>query len=211
VQTDRGALRGRAAIVTVSTGVLAAGGIAFTPDLPEPHRAAIDGLPMGVLTKVALALGPGAPELGPDAAVRRRVARSLEPGMTFLVRPLGASHVIGFVGGPAAQALGREGPAALEDFARSQWRDLFGARAELGPAVVADWSTDPWHRGAYAYARPGCAGARAALAAPLAEGTLAFAGEACRSDGLAGTVAGAWLDGVRAADAVDRISRAPGG
>jgi monoamine oxidase len=44
----------------------------------------------------------------------------------------------------------------------------------------------------------GAAGARAALAAPLAGGRLVFAGEACHPT-LAGTVGGAWLSGEKAA------------
>jgi monoamine oxidase len=54
VETDRGTLRARAAIVTVSTGVLAFEDIAFTPDLPDVHLEAIFDLPMGLLTKVPL-------------------------------------------------------------------------------------------------------------------------------------------------------------
>jgi monoamine oxidase len=64
------------------------------------------------------------------------------------------------------------------------------------------WGTDPAFLGAYAYAIPGAAGARAVLAAPLWDGRLVFAGEACDTDGLAGTVAGAYFSGARAADSV---------
>jgi monoamine oxidase len=65
--------------------------------------------------------------------------------------------------------------------------------------VVTGWAADPFYRGAYAYARPGCAGARAVLGTPLADGRLIFAGEATRTDGLAGTVGGAFLAGEEAA------------
>ena len=68
--------------------------------------------------------------------------------------------------------------------------------------MVTGWGTDPFSLGAYAYARPGCADGRGVLAQPLAGGALAFAGEACRVDGLAGTVAGAWLSGRDAAEAL---------
>ena len=46
--------------------------------------------------------------------------------------------------------------------------------------------------------RPGDADARIALAQPLADGHLLFAGEACHN-GMAGTVAGAWISGQDAA------------
>jgi monoamine oxidase len=88
------------------------------------------------------------------------------------------------------------------DFARSELRRRFGARADAvfadQGAVVTGWGADSFVRGAYAYARPGQAGARAQLAEPLADGHLLFAGEACH-DGLAGTVGGAYLSGTAAA------------
>ncbi len=122
--------------------------------------------------------------------------------MSFIAWPFGEAHLVGFVGGGAAATLSRAGRAATEDFARAELRALLGSRAAAGiaGAVVADWAADPWHRGAYAYARPGHAGARAALAVPLAGGRLAFAGEAVATDGLAGTVGGAFASGERAAE-----------
>ena len=64
--------------------------------------------------------------------------------------------------------------------------------------------TDPWSLGAYAYAPPGQAGQRGALAEAFPGERLLFAGEACRTDGLAGTVGGAYLSGQ---DAATRLIR----
>jgi monoamine oxidase len=122
--------------------------------------------------------------------------------MNFTAWPYGADYVLGFVGGAASWELARAGSAATEAFARDELKAILGSRAEMGPAVVTTWGSDPAHLGAYAYARPGHADARAALAQPLCDGRLVFAGEACRTDGLAGTVGGAFLDGVRAAGIV---------
>ena len=72
----------------------------------------------------------------------------------------------------------------------------------LGPAVVTQWGTDALQLGGYAYARPGQAGARGVLGTPLGDGRLVFAGEAVCTDGLAGTVGGAWLSGRQAAEGV---------
>ncbi len=74
VQTARGTIRAAACIVTVSTGVLAADAIAFTPGLPEPVQAAIAGLPMGVLNKVAAA-GGGRGPAGPAEFLQRQPVR----------------------------------------------------------------------------------------------------------------------------------------
>lgn len=202
VETPRGAVRARACVVTVSTGVLAAGRIAFDPPLPGEVRDAIDALPMGLLTKMALrAAGGDRLDLPENCGLDRQIGREGEAMMTTIAWPFGADHLIGFVGGAAAWALAREGRAAALDFARTQLRGMFGARADRALAsggVATEWGTDERFLGAYAYARPGQAGARRVLARPLAGGRLVFAGEACQV-GLAGTVGGAFLSGREAA------------
>jgi monoamine oxidase len=201
VTTPRGTLTCKACIVTVSTGVLAAGAIRFSPDLPDLVSDAIAGLPMGLLTKVALrAAGDDRLDLPSFCSVDRPVALG-EAAMFFNAWPFGHDHLVGFVGGTAAWGLARAGNKAAEDFARSELRRLFGARADRAfrpGAVVTGWGTDPLTLGAYCYARPGAAAARRVLAQPLEGGRLLFAGEACH-DGLAGTTAGAMLSGQEAA------------
>jgi monoamine oxidase len=207
VDTLRGTLKARAAIITVSTGVLAGGGIAFHPPLPPEIEQAIRDLPMGLLTKVALpATGPDRLGLPPRCSLQRQVVRG-EAAMFFHAWPSGRDHIIGFVGGPAAWELAHVGPLATEAFAREELRRLLGSAVDraLGPAVVTNWGTDPAHLGAYAYARPGRFGARMTLGQPLGGGRLIFAGEATRVDGLAGTVGGAWLAGRDAAQAASRM------
>ena len=185
--------------------MLRAGGIGFAPALPEAQRAALDGLPMGLLSKVAIrAAGPDRPDLPARTSIYRRLADPAEPAMFFSLWPQQPDHVVGFFGGRAAWALAAQGTAATADFARAELARLLGARAAAafgGEAVVTQWGTDPAFLGAYAYARPGCLAARAAMDAPLA-GRLWFAGEAWCMDGLAGTVGGAFLSGERAAAGV---------
>jgi monoamine oxidase len=204
VETARGTLVARACIVTVSAGVLAAGGIAFDPPLPAAHQAAIAGLPMGLLTKVALHV-PGGERLGlePGSILRRRLGRPLEPVMSFHFWPHGARHIAGFVGGPTAWDLARAGEGATKSFARQQLAQAMGADAagKVGEIVVSPWGTDRLFHGAYTYALPGQAGARAVLGTPVGE-RLVFAGEAVCTDGLAGTVGGSFLSGARAAGLV---------
>jgi monoamine oxidase len=206
VRTASGEIAARACIVTVSTGVLAAGGIAFSPALPALQQAAIAGLPMGLLSKVALR-APASERFGlaPGTSLHRRVEDANEPAMFFQAWPGGADHVVGFFGARTAWELARAGTAAAEAFARAELDRLLGrgAGAAFGPAVVTQWGTDPWHRGAYAYATPGNVAARAAMDAPV--GRLVFCGEAWCTDGLAGTVGGALLSGERAASLALRL------
>jgi monoamine oxidase len=93
------------------------------------------------------------------------------------------------------------------DFARGQLRSLFGGRVDRlfngGTHLVTRWDADPFVLGAYSFVRPGDADARMALAEPLADGHLLFAGEACHN-GMAGTLAGAWISGQDAARIVAR-------
>ncbi len=194
-ETDAGDIAASACIVTVSTAALRH--IRFTPELP----VSTDGLPMGLLTKIALrATGSDRLGLRSDESVTARITRD-DTMMSLLAWPGGADHAVAFIGGPPAWALAREGEAATIAFVRSRLRQWFGAQAThaFGEAVVSNWGDDIHHGGAYAYARPGHAGDRALLGAPLADGRLVIAGEATATDGLAGTVAGAWNEGKRAA------------
>lgn len=197
VQGEWGALRAGAAIVTVSTGVLAAGGIRFTPDLPAEVQEAIDGLPLGLLTKYGFrATGEDRLGMAPFHSARRRLGAEVETAMSWIFWPFGRDQVFGFVGGARAWELAKESGAATEAAARADYTAMFGARgaALLGQAVVTDWGTNPLFRGSYTHARPGHHESRALLSRPLGGRRLRFAGEACHSR-FAGTVAGAWLSG----------------
>ncbi len=206
VETDRGTLTARSCIVTVSTGVLRAGAIAFDPALPAGVQDCLSALPMGLAAKVALR-ATGADRLGlpPYCSVDRQVGRDGDLLVPLQCWPHGRDYVQGWIGGSTAWALLREGDAAAVDFMRGELRRLFGARADAlfdgAPSLVTQWGGDPLTLGAYAYATPGNADARARLAEPLADGHLLFAGEACHI-GYAGTLAGAWLSGEAAAGAV---------
>ncbi len=123
VEVEAGGRRYRAAhaLVTVSVGVLQAGGIAFEPPLPEWKRRAIESLQMGHMQKVIL---PFAGEVLGDAPenswvlvetavhpaerelARRRgspVADRGRRGMAYVLRPLGAEIAIAFYGGDWAR------------------------------------------------------------------------------------------------------------
>lgn len=199
----RDILTAHAVIVTVSTGVLRAGSIAFEPALPAATQAAIDGLPMGLLSKLALP-ATGADRLGLDAGtlLERRLAERGTGGMLLAAWPSGLPYVTGFFGGRYAGSLAGRPADALAD-ARAMLCSLLGPDAggavDAEAGFVTDWATDPLFLGAYAYCPPGQAHQRARLAEAVGGHRLLFAGEACRTDGLAGTVGGALADGERAA------------
>ncbi|MDB5376919.1 MAG: FAD-dependent oxidoreductase [Rubritepida sp.] len=197
VEGDWGTLRAGAAVVTVSTGVLAAGGLRFTPGLPAETMDAIHGLPLGLLTKYGFrTTGEDRLGMAPFHSARRLLGPEVRTAMSWIFRPFDRDQIFGFVGGARAWDLAKEGEAATEAAARADFTAMFGARGAqvLGPAVITDWGTSPLFRGSYTHARPGHHESRARLSLPLAGGRLRFAGEACHSR-FAGTVAGAWLSG----------------
>ncbi len=204
VETTAGTITARACIVTVSTGVLQAGSIRFVPDLPPATRDSIDTLPMGLATKVALRAGSDDRlDLPEFCTIDRRIEDRCEPAILLNFWPFGRDHIIAWIGADAAMAVAGEGPRAAAALVRDHLHALFGVRADRlfarSEPVVTSWAEDRLFRGAYAYAVPGQADARARLSEPVGGGRLLFAGEATHPT-LAGTVGGAYLTGRAAAD-----------
>ncbi len=201
-ETPQGTLTARAAIITVSTGVLQFEGRAFDPPLPLPHQEAIHDLPMGLLSKIPLAVSGTRLGLRPfdDLLIERRAQHDL----FFMCFPFDLDLMVGFVGGDFAWELEAAGQAAAVDFATARLVELFGSdtRRAIGHGILTRWGGERWVRGAYAAASPGRAGARALLAQPVGE-RLWFAGEAL-GGGLMQTAAGARLSGEATAAAVAR-------
>ncbi len=204
VETRQGEhFAGRMVLVTVSTGVLAAGKIEFQPALPPAKVAAIRGLPMGLLDKVILEFST--PDVFPrqdGAAVEN--AWLLYGGdldrrdddMAFVFRPMGSLIAIGFFGGKRAwelEALPDHGRGRMIELALAAMSDM--CRCDAGRALVKSrttaWGTDDWTLGAYSAALPGQAAMRQKLAEPI-DHQLYFAGEACDYSTYNGSFAAAY-------------------
>jgi monoamine oxidase len=203
VETDSGPLTAATCIVTASTGVLNSGAIRFDPALPTRTTEAIHALPMGLATKVALrATTQDRLDLPGHCSVETMVTDAWPTLVPFQCWPFGRDYVQGWIGGSIAWDLAKAGEPATIDFALNYLRGVFGSRVDKlfhkAPSLVTHWDTNPWVRGAYCYAVPGAASARDALAEPVSGGHLMFAGEACNTP-YAGTIAGAWISGRKAA------------
>lgn len=197
VETPRGTVRGRAAIVTVSTGVLAFEDIRFSPALPEAHFEAVFDLPMGLLTKIPLEIHGD--HLGLEPFDDLLIERHARHDLYFLCFPFDLPLMVGFVGGDFAWEIEAAGQEAAVDFVTGRLVDIFGSdlRKRVGRSLMTNWGGERRTRGAYASARPGRAGARAVLAEPVGE-RLWFAGEALAGS-LMQTAGGARLSGEAAA------------
>ena len=203
IETARGAVRAKCAIVTLPTASIANESVRFTPALPEKIEAAA-GLPLGLADKVWLAL-EAAEEFPAETRVFGRTDRT-ETG-AYHVRPFGRPVIEAYFGGRLARRLEEEGEGAAAAFAIEELAAQLGSgiRARLRPLAATGWFQDPFARGSYSHALPGQAGARSVLAQPVEE-RLFFAGEAC-SAGSFSTAHGAYETGVAAAEAVLRVLR----
>jgi monoamine oxidase len=198
-----GQFQARAVIVTASTGVLNAGKIKFTPDLPKRQLDALGRLKLGSHDHVALEL-PGNPlGLRADELVFEK-SDSKQTAAIF-ANVAGSTLCVVDVGGSFGRDLAAKGDSAMVDFALGWLGNLYGT--DLKNAVkrrhATRWNEEPWVLGATSAASPGAQSARRVLMEPLGN-RLFFAGEAAHET-LWGTVGGAWESGDRAADAVVKM------
>jgi len=200
VDTVRGTLEARAALCTVSTGVLAAQQIDFQPALPDSKLAAIAGLPCGTENKICLYFERdvfGADGRGFHFAWGDDFAEGFEASV------MGQNTAIVFTGGRQADWLEKQGPRASEDYALDLVVSVFGSdiRQAFGRSISTAWGTEPWTYGSYSCALPGQAHQRAVLAEPI-DDKLFFAGEAT-TVGDHACCHGAFNSGRRAAAEID--------
>jgi monoamine oxidase len=200
LQTNRGTLHARSAIIAVSTAVLAQGKILFSPSVTE-HLDAASRLPLGLADKVFLSLAEPA-AVPAESHLLGRYDRAATG--SYYLRPFGRPVIECFLGGAWAHALERAGGEAAVSFAIGELRELLGAdfARGLGPIAATRWAHEQTIGGAYSHALPGQSEARAILARPVSE-RLCIAGEACSRTDFS-TAHGAWQTGLVAADWVER-------
>ncbi|HWT06798.1 MAG TPA: NAD(P)/FAD-dependent oxidoreductase, partial [Xanthomonadales bacterium] len=196
----------RTAIVTLPVGVLQANTVRFEPALPQAKHDALAGLVMGPVVKLVMRFRSAFWERVRDgkyldAAFFHRAEASFPTFWTLL--PLRTPLLVGWAGGPKADALAGHDEAALTATALDDLVALFGSdtdpRGELEAAYTHDWQHDPYARGSYSYVAVGGANARTELGAAV-DDVLFFAGEATASTSESGTAAGALQSGERAAN-----------
>ena len=196
VETSAGTIRAKACIVTVSTGVLGADAIKFTPELPDWKLQAIGNLPMGLLAKVALQFDGARFGLAANEWLTYWVPDEMPAeACYFLTWPFDFDLMIGFIGGEFGWDLSAAGPQAAVDFALGEVVKMVGsdARKHFVKGHLTGWAGNPLTMGAYAAPRPGHYGARDELARPLGD-RVYFAGEAVAGAYVA-LCGGAYLSG----------------
>jgi monoamine oxidase len=201
IDTARGRIAAKRAIVAVPTSILAAEALRLDPVVPAKLDAA-DGLPLGLANKLFFHFTGRMDDLDETGDIFLVGSTTRRETMSYQARPFGRPIIQCFFGGEFAAGMEREGFAAMAAFATDELAALRGndIRKELTPLAASSWRADEFARGSYSYARPGRADDRAVLAVPV-DNRLFFAGEAT-SPNYFSTVHGAWETGMRAADEV---------
>ncbi|HET6838781.1 MAG TPA: NAD(P)/FAD-dependent oxidoreductase [Bradyrhizobium sp.] len=201
VETPSGKIAARAAIVTVSSNVLTAGNIKFTPDIPKRQLDAAAKLSLGSYDHIVLQL-PGNPlGLARDDVF---IEQSNSTRTALLFANIGSSSLCSIdVAGSFGRDLSAQGEPAMVAFAVEWLTKLFGsdAAAAVKKSSATRWNISPFVLGAMSSAVPGGQPSRKILGEPI--GSMFLAGEATHET-LWGTVDGAWESGERAAEAALR-------
>ncbi|MEM6930961.1 MAG: NAD(P)/FAD-dependent oxidoreductase, partial [Myxococcota bacterium] len=194
VVTDQGTATSKAVLVTVSTEVLRAGAILFTPGLPDAVTTALDGVRLGHAERVGFRTQGRL--VGEDFPLGAHVEFGDGQALQLYLHEFGDPLVTVYLAGEVARDLATEGSDAIFEVAEQAIVDVVGgdARSELGERVTSGWTIDPRILGGYSIVLPGRAHARETLAEPF-DGRIRLAGEAC-SIAHFGTAHGAWATGI---------------
>lgn len=209
VHTRAGAVEAGAAIVTVSTNVLASGALRFSPGPAADLLDAVADLPCGLYEKAALVVD----DLPPEAV--GKIFCMVDPGdgrpaIDFQIMATTPPVMVAHMAGDSAAPILADGAAGLIAQATDRLTLAFGARfrTRIRAAAASGWARDPLIRGAYSHARPGAA-FRRTEALQTDTGSVLFAGEAF-SGRWAGAAHGAYQSGRDAARRLaERWGRAP--
>lgn len=196
VTTANGTISAKACIVTVSTGVLGAEKIKFTPPLSVDKQQAIQDVPMGLLVKIPLLFDGEKFGLGANRWLTYAIPNTVPAEVCYYLSwPFQSNLMIGFVGGDFGWELSKAGAPTAIDFALGEMRKMFGSSVDkhFVKGFMTGWANNPFTYGAYSAARPGKHHAREIIGAPVADRVF-FAGEALAGE-MASLCGGAYLSG----------------
>ena len=202
IESSRGTLQAKAAVITASTGVLASEEITFSPPLPVEKVESFHAFPMGSYNHISLLYSEDVFDLGRDAYVVPVAAGKRDAG---LVSNAGGKNLaMIYVGGDLSRDLEQQGVNDAVEYGVGYIDSLLGSSTHKRflKGTFTRWGQYRWTRGSYPAAAPGGLSFRDALRQPVAD-RLFFAGDACHRDGSS-TAARAYESGVETAAAVAR-------
>ena len=198
-------------VIALPLGVLQADdAIAFHPAI-DSHMEAVRNIGFGSVIKLLLKFDDAfwekheAIRQAGDLSATKMMLLAGQSIPTFWTTPDSHPHLLtGWLGGPPAYRQKDLSSAALVQLALETLSHVFNTSSEalgskLAASQVANWITDPYTRGSYAYDKVGSTKARELLNQPVA-GTLYFAGEYLYSGPTMGTVEAALISGKNTAE-----------
>ena len=186
-------------VVTLPLGVLKAGSVAFTPELPARKKEAISKLGVGVLNKCYLRF---AEPFWPTDVVWLEYVSAVPGEWTQWVsfwRAAKQPVLLGFNAADRGMEIERLSDEAIVASAMQTLKTIYGKGIpEPIGFQITRWAADPFSRGAYSFNALGSTpGMRKTLGASL-DGKVFFAGEATHPVYF-GTTHGAYSSGLAAA------------
>ncbi|MBN9612284.1 MAG: FAD-dependent oxidoreductase, partial [Actinobacteria bacterium] len=206
LHTSAGRYEADHAVVTVPRAVLAAGGIEFSPPLPNPVRSAIDAIGTGCLSKTFLQFDTRwfASGSGNDVDWYNNVTSRPNEWQAWATPHLASpNYLLALNGGDFGREVEAMPDAEAVSLAMEALRGMFGSASVPEPIAFArsSWSLDPLALGSYSYLPVDASPEdRKTLAEEFSE-RVHLAGEATDADYPA-TVHGAWLSGIRVAEQI---------
>jgi len=189
-------LKGEVVVVTIPLGVLKTKQICFSPEMPYPKRLAVERLGFGTLDKVYLRFDAPFWDQQP---VMGHVSEVAGEHFQFvnLLPVTGTPALLSLVSGRFAEALEKGQNDQIVKDVMAVLRRMYKNKAVPDPVswYVTRWKQNRFSRGSYSYIRAGSTPEDIDnLAAPMADNTIFFAGEATSKTHLA-SAHGAVLSG----------------
>ena len=205
VKTQNAQYSANYVVVTLPLGVLKKGNVKFNPPLPAAKQKAIERLGMGLLNKTFLKFD----KVFWPKNIDWQEYLSAEKGrwaewVSFA--KIGAPILLGFNAADRAYEVEHWSDQAIVSDAMKVLKSMFGnAIPNPNAYQITRWAQDPFTYGSYSFNAVGSTNQdRNALASSVA-GRLFWAGEATSAN-YQGTVHGAYLSGIKAANAIIKTS-----
>ncbi len=199
ITTQQGVIyTARTVILTLPIGVLKAGHVRFTPELPPAKQKAIAHFGVSDIVKLAYIFAGETLPRKVDVIIDERGNPPIFWNSSVGNRHFSGEMLVGWAAGDNARELIRLGETEALALGLKSLRSALD-QPDLMPlhARMIHWNDDPFTLGAYSYLPPLAENAPSALAAPI-DNVLFWAGEA--TDTLwYSTVHGAYRSGARAA------------
>ena len=192
-------------VVTVPLGVLQAGSVLFSPDLPASMRDAIDCLGFGRFEKVFLQFERCWWPIDNDVTGMYLLDEDVYRYWLDVTATAGAPTLVAHVAGPAADRLAPSATDRVDLAVAALGRGFPGRVPPVLRSHATAWADDPFTRGAYTRLRP--VSQRVHIERLMERhGRVMFAGEHT-SPTRHGYVDGAYTSGIRAAHQIlDELS-----